>query len=144
MLALEPRYVFDAAIATKLQIVAHGSVDTHQADTTQHDIGASIVAASRDLMASTDAHPVAVDRSVEVFVRAHNLAPPNHEIAFIDSWCRSRHARQRDSEGTRIVLIDLKPRRRGADGRSLKGEHGITGIHILSHGSDGHIQLGAS
>jgi hypothetical protein len=49
MLALEPRYVFDAAIATELHDLAHAGAMPHDADTGHVEVGASIVAASHEL-----------------------------------------------------------------------------------------------
>ena len=47
-------------------------------------------------------------------------------------------------EGTRIVLIDGSRDGVAQMVDALRGEQGVTGIHIISHGSDGHIQLGTS
>ena len=153
MLALEPRYVFDAAIATELHDVSNVALDAHDSTPASHETGASIVAAANELASISESHDgahlaareTAVDRTIEALVAAHNLAPSNHEIAFIDSRLADIGTLVKSvTEGTRIVIID------GArDGvaqmvDALKGEQGITGLHILSHGSAGNLVLGSS
>jgi large repetitive protein len=152
MLALEPRYVFDAAIATEFHDLTSAGPMIHAVDAGESDVGASVVAASRDLVAfeardvsATFHRDAPVDRSIELVVNAHNLAPSNHEIAFIDSRLADLGTLVNSvPEGTRIVLIDTSRDGVAQMVDALQGEQGITGIHILSHGSDGHIQLGNS
>ena len=153
MLALEPRFVFDAAIATELHTLTDVHVDTRDVTLIATETGASIVAAARELAAidaardgvKVFARDANVDRLLEVYVTAHNLAPTNHEIAFIDNRLADLSTLISSiPEGTRIVLIDGT-----RDGvvqmvDALRGVSGITGIHILSHGSEGHLQIGAA
>jgi hypothetical protein len=151
MLALEPRFVFDAAIATALHDITHIDVTANDHHDAPVSAGAAIVTAAQDLAqdlaqfdapdaASGEAHIPGTSRLLEVLVQAHNMAPSNHEIAFIDSRLADLGTLIKAvPEGTKIVLID------GAkDGvqqmvDALKGQTGITGLHILSHGSAVHI-----
>ena len=114
MLALEPRYVFDAAVASELHDLLHpGVVDgSRSVHSSRHDTGAGIVAAAQ----SSNRMEVArqqVSRSYrpasETLVAAHNLAPSNREIAFIDSRLADLGALVcAVPEGTRIVLIEVR------------------------------------
>lgn len=155
MLALEPRYVFDAALSSEIFDAAHdAAVATPDAgEPTSAEKAASLVAAARqhdadrladspDADAGTDAQ---VGALVEAMVVAHNLAPRGSEIAFIDSRLSDLAGLiGAIPEGTRIVLVDA-----GRDGvaamiDALASEKDITGIHIISHGSAGSLQLGAA
>ena len=153
MLALEPRYVFDAAIATELHDVSNAALDAHGATPAAHETGASIVAAANELASMTESHDgadlaardTAVDRTIEALVAAHNLSTSNHEIAFIDSRLADIGTLVKSvTDGTRIVIIDGARDGVAQMDDALKGEHGVTGVHILSHGSAGNLVLGSS
>ncbi len=70
MLALEPRYVFDAAIATELHDLTHAAIEGHDWTPVVKDTGASIVTAAHELEAiaksqdgaGTAARDIGVDR----------------------------------------------------------------------------------
>jgi large repetitive protein len=155
ILALEPRYVFDAAIGAEL----HHQIDVHAAtsSTGAHSFSVSgddVAAAARVLMqpdsaAAVDAYRVpdslSVDRTLAAVIADHNQAGTQKEIAFIDSRLADLSTLINDiPDNVRIVLID--PSRDGIAQmvEALNGESGVTAIHILSHGSDGHIDLGTS
>jgi Domain of unknown function (DUF4347)/Cadherin-like domain/Bacterial Ig domain len=154
ILALEPRYVFDAAIGSELH---HQFVTTDTPDMVgDHGVNVSsheVAAAARVLMQTSDdattfrvaPDHVSTDRTVLDLIADHNLAGTQKEIAFIDSRLLDIETLVKDiPDNVRIVLID--PSRDGVAQmvEALKGENGITAIHILSHGSAGHIELGAS
>ena len=142
MIALEQQLVFDAALAAELQnLTEHSTADANHGSPSLS--GDSLIAAAQTI----DAHAVTamVEASIEAYVAEHNLAPANHEIAFVDSRLAGLDVIVAAiPEGTRIVLID------GArDGvaqmvEALKGEQGISAIHLVSHGTAGQIDLGGS
>ncbi len=149
MLALEPRYVFDAAIATELhQLTTLDAPLDHSAEVPE-SVAATIIAAGNERAAIVEQRGISLEaeflRSIENFVDAHNLAPSNHEIAFIDSRLADLGTLvSAIPEGTRIVLIDGSRDGVVQMADALRGEDGITGVHIVSHGSAGQIELGSS
>ena len=147
-LVLEPRYVFDAALGAEL---FHHSDPVDLTLTADHDAvsvsNREVAAAATALMQSgeTVADRAIAERSLSGLVAIHNQAGTQKEIAFIDSRLADIETLINDiPSNVRIVLID--PSRDGvaqmAD--ALKGESGISAVHILSHGSAGHIDLGTS
>jgi hypothetical protein len=155
ILALEPRYVFDAAIGAEL----HHQIDTlegvpvfdsHAATVSSEDVAtAARVLMQQDVSAATELYRVPGDfadvRPLASVIADHNQAGTQTEIAFVDSRLADLSTLINDiPDNVRIVLID--PSRDGVAQmvEALKGESGVTAIHILSHGSDGHIDLGAS
>ena len=153
MLQLEPRYVFDAAIGGELHHLAVDS-DYHQvADAAPHGTGESIAAAARALtnthgeksLSADDASQRASDRDLTALIAEHNRAASKTEIAVIDGGLADLSTLVNDIPAdVQIVLID-----HSRDGvaqlvKALQGTSGITAIHILSHGSEGHIELGTS
>lgn len=147
MLALEPRHVFDAAMATELIDAAHAhsvTLDAHIVDKTA-DHGAHIVDAANELAAIMPADAADRDFAVETYVAAHNLTQSNREIVFIDTRLADIGTLVSSvTDGTRIVLIDGAKDGVAQMVDALKGEQGISGIHILSHGTVGNLELGAS
>jgi len=150
MLALEPRYVFDAAMASEILDAAHDVTvaDLHIAD--HAAAGAEVVAAANAFDAEHHASGLAdtdhqVGALIEAAVTAHNMAPAGTEVAFIDNRLADLGGIiSAIPDGTRIVLIDS-----GSDAvaqmvDALKNEHDLTGIHIISHGTPGSLQLGSS
>ena len=137
MLALEPRFVFDAAIATEIQHLADQTDGVGQVPYVAEGTGDALFAAASHLADAQEA--------VSTFVDSHNIGVTGREIAFIDDRLADLGLLvSAVPDSTRIVLID------GArDGvqqmvDALQSEHDVTGIHILSHGSAGNIQLGTS
>lgn len=143
-LVLEPRFVFDAAMAAEfLDAATHLDMDT----TAQHageSTGDNIALALAQIDESA-ALPLGVTAEEQALIAAHNSASSNTEIAFIDSRLDGLDQLVAAvPAGTRIVLID------GArDGvvqmvEALRGETGISGIHLISHGTEGHLNLGSA
>ncbi len=153
MLALEPRYIFDAAMATELADIVHVTSDTGYSGPAAADTGAEMVAAARELSAFDAIHdgsgaPVSeaeFQSAISTYVDAHNLASANDEVAFVDSRLADLGTLISSiPDGTRIVLIDGS--RDGVEQMTaaLEDMQGITGVHIISHGTAGALQLGTS
>ena len=154
MLALEPRYVFDAALAHEILDAA----DTLYADhvpvqQSPAEAAKSLMDAAREFGAIADGRDDNLDRVrdsnvdplLEALVVAHNLAPRNSEIAFINSRLSGiTNLIEAVPEGTRIVLIDGSKDGVTQMVDALNSERNITGVHILSHGNAGALQLGSS
>ena len=154
MLALEPRYVFDAALGSELLDQVHATAaDTTATVDDSPAMAADIVVAARaidEIGADANAH-VAAERTghigalVEAAVEAHNLVRATSEIAFIDSALTDLPAIVAAvPEGTRVVLIDASRDGVTQIADALANETGITGIHIISHGGPGALHLGSS
>ena len=80
---------------------------------------------------------------VEATVTAHNLVRTTSEIAFIDSRLTGLpEIVSAIPDGTRIVLIDSSSDAVSQITSAIESEQGITGIHIISHGSAGSLQIG--
>jgi large repetitive protein len=151
MLALEQRYVFDAALGSELH---HQITEANVSDAGDHKqtgLGQSVAAAARAV--STGREGVSadlsdartVDRSLQDLIADHNQTAPGTAIAFIDGRLEDIATLVKDIPGdVKIVLID--PSRDGVAQMitELQGQSGVEAIHILSHGSDGSIQLGTS
>ncbi len=148
LLALEPRYVFDAALGSELTEMAFdaaaGTID--HGDIAQQ--AADLVAAASE--ADTSAHDAGGDSAdhqvsllVDATVTAHNLVRTNSEIVFIDSRLSGLpDLVSAVPEGTRIVLIDSASDAVTQITSALEQEQGITGVHIISHGTPGSLQIG--
>ena len=147
MMALEQRFVFDAALAGDLHHLADHTGDAAASDHAHHGVsGEALVAAARSLSPDqADTHGWAPDRSLLTLVAEHNRAPSNHQVAFIDGRVADIATLVKDiPEGTRIVLIDPSKDGVAQMVAALRGEDGITAVHILSHGNEAHVQLGSS
>jgi hypothetical protein len=143
-LALEPRYVFDAALAADL-LGGQGFIDVTVDPAAQSGYSGESIASAMSEISSANALPLGATAEDVSLVELHNQAPFNHQIAFIDSRLEGLDQLiNAVPSGTRVILID------GArDGvvqmvEALRGESGISGIHLISHGSEGNLQLGSA
>ena len=149
MMALESRFVFDAAIGAELhhQMV---DVDLNSSTATQHhDTSESVATAARTLMASNgndnNVQADSADRNLAGLIDGHNSVSAQTEIAFIDSRLLDIETLVADiPDHVRIVLID--PSRDGVVQMmsALQGASDVSAIHVISHGSAGQLELGSS
>ncbi len=145
MLALEPRYVFDAALASELHdIIAPDAMPENPAQLPEVT-GDDMLLAASELAGQQGAETPVELASVEQLVSLHNLSVDTREIAFVDSRLAGLdEIVGAVPQGIRIVLIDGE--RDGVEqiAETLHGESGITGIHIISHGGPGELHLGGT
>jgi Domain of unknown function (DUF4347)/Cadherin-like domain/Bacterial Ig domain len=153
ILALEPRYVFDAAIGAELHHQFDTALTTDMASDRPTISSHEVAAAARVLMQTSDdattfriaPDNVSSDRALGDLIADHNQEGTQKEIAFIDSRLADIPTLVKDiPSDVRIVLIDASRDGVAQMVEALRGDNGITAIHILSHGSEGHIELGAS
>ncbi len=130
LLALEPRIVFDAAaVATADQMIDDASRQ-------QGEAGAPDARASEFAQPETTAFPDAAEG-------ADPLAQQRHEIAFVDgSLSNVAGLIAGIDPSVEIVMLDAS--RDGVEqiAAALQGRQGLDAIHILSHGSEGRLNLG--
>ena len=145
MLVLEQRFVFDAALAAELT----GHLATVDADAAQPNayegLGLSTAAAAQELSTPANDGAPAVERSLSELVLDHNSGGSASSIAFIDDRLADiPELIAGISSDVRIVLIDG-----ASDGvaqmlATLQGESDLSAIHVIAHGSEGHLELGMS
>ncbi|MCW2242495.1 VCBS domain-containing protein [Azospirillum canadense] len=140
-LALEPRFLFDAAgVATAVE-VAHA--DDHAIPAATPDPHA----VDQQLLAGLAAQPAAADAAAQPAAPPATSAPapaqPAHEVVFVDaSVPQYEKLLQGLPPATQVVTIDANRDGLAQIADALKGQQNVTGIHILSHGSAGEISLG--
>ena len=145
--ALEQRIAFDAAGATTAAAVAE-----HQAaqDDTAHTAATdAAVAQLQQLATAMAAPPTDVMPDVAEFkptiepTTAATSAAVTHEIVFIDSKVQDRETLLAGINPNAEVIV-LDATRDGVDqiADALRGRSDVDAIHIISHGSDGQVQLG--
>ena len=139
LLALEPRMMFDAAMAATTGAVTEARV-AESGEPAHHDAEPSL--SEPHQVESRDA--AAPERGQADMIEA---APPEggREIVFIDTAVADYRQLVEAWKGRgEIVLID-----RNADGldqvrAALAGRSDVTAIHIVSHGSEGVLNLGTT
>ena len=147
LLALEPRYVFDAALAMQIAEASEvASEPVGEGPQTSGDAADLLEAAREWTDAGLDRHADAqVGALLDATIEAHNLIAAGREIAFIDGRLADLTSLVAAiPEGTRIVLIDGSRDGVQQMADALRGSDGITGIHIIAHGQAGSLQLGSS
>ena len=150
MLALEPRYVFDAALASDIlhsadQLAGAPPRDTSAAQSVAGLFAAAGHGATLNEPLRDHAADAQVRALIDTLVDGRNAAASSQEIAFIDSRLSDiAGILSAIPEGTRIVMIDAN--RDGVEQmvEAMRSEAGVTGIHIISHGQAGSLQLGSS
>ena len=137
MFALEPRIVFDAAAAATADHAADQVAKQQAADAIDGPGAASEASAAHEPMSDTDGIVFApADAPIE---------SPRIEIAFVDATVTNVQSLLAGiPSGVEVVLID--PAKDGIDqiAQALAGRQDIDAIHILSHGSEGQLQLGTA
>ena len=129
MLALEPRFMFDAAGVASAADAASQALPE---DVYRHD--ASDDSTARLVSALADQSPAA----------AHSGASQERtEIVFIDTSIKNwAMLREGVRSGVEVVLLDANRNGLEQMAQALAGRGGLDAIHVLSHGSDGEVQLG--
>ena len=138
LVALEKRYVFDAALAGELADLAGTKstiVGDHGAD---GSLGATLLAATTATTASTESRTVDVGH-------VDTSATAAHAVYFIDGNVEDKATILAGlPAGADVVILD--PTRDGvaqiAD--AMASRSGVDQIHLFSHGNEGSLQLGSS
>ena len=137
LLALEPRMMFDAAVAaTNEAVLGHVRADmgTHRAlpvATDSADHGA--------------VHALAADTQQQPAATTATAAPASHQIIFIDTSVENYQqlAAEWASRGE-VVLINDQSDGLAQIEATLAHETDVSAIHIVSHGSEGALYLGTT
>ena len=126
-LALEPRFLFDAAgLMAGLDIAGAVDPDSHS---------------------GPDGHP---DPSVADSIMAPSMTPPvpavgPREIVFIDAGVADAgKLTDHLDQGTLTVVLDSRRDGLAQISQALDGLQGVETIHLVSHGGPGYLQLGAT
>jgi large repetitive protein len=131
MLALEPRFVFDAAlVVTAADALNHDDPNADTGHSAGHDdIAASVIA---DTSPAAVAEPGATPAGSDV-----------RQIVFVDSHVRNyRELTAGLGSDTQVVVLEAARDGLSQISETLAGRRGIEAVHILSHGSDGAVMLG--
>lgn len=124
LMALEPRIMFDASVGVVAQDAANQTTVDATKDSTSYQESSQSPAAS----ASTDGRAQQAQRSEVVFVDGQV-----NDLTQLLSGL---------SANAEVVILD--PSKDGLQQMAdyLKGREGLDAIHLLSHGSDGMVQIG--
>ena len=124
LMALEPRIMFDASVGVVAQDAASQTTVDATKDSTSYQESSQSPAAS----ASTDGRAQQAQRSEVVFVDGQV-----NDLTQLLSGL---------SANAEVVILD--PSKDGLQQMAdyLKGREGLDAIHLLSHGSDGMVQIG--
>ncbi|MWV14334.1 DUF4347 domain-containing protein, partial [Pseudomonas sp. R-28-1W-6] len=134
LMALEPRILFDGAVAATVADTATPAADASAADAAPQDASHAATPATGDSRPSSDA-PQA----------GGTASQPSQTVVFIDSRIvDSASLLENVAPGTQIVSLDA-----GKDGLSqiadyLDQHQGMTSVQIIAHGSSGDLWLGNS
>jgi hypothetical protein len=126
-LALEPRFMFDAAGAATTELILDEAADpTAAAGGGDAGLAAALVEATAGVAQAATAatgptEVVAIDTGVEGWEALRDAAKPGAEVILLDP--------------TRDGLAQLV--------EALDERSGISAIHVLSHGGEGQVQLGS-
>ena len=147
LIALEPRYMFDAAGAATGVEVAADTVAQQQAEhaINQADHPADHVADHAVDSGHVEPIPAAVDSAENLAASLADLgSPPDKtEIVFVDRNVANYETLIQGINGN-AELVFLDSNRDGVDqiAETLSGRENIDAIHIISHGDAGQLQLG--
>jgi hypothetical protein len=130
LLALEPRIVFDAAA---------GATADQTADQVAQQQAESVV----DAPPQTEAYDATSDADALDLVAVAAAGEQRQEIAFVDGSVRDVDQIIAGLDPA-IEVVMLDSTRDGVEqiAAALQGRSGIDAIHIVSHGSQGHLNLG--
>ncbi|MBP7337271.1 DUF4347 domain-containing protein, partial [Niveispirillum sp.] len=129
-IALEPRMMFDAAaVATAADVVQEAATKPLPDHTVDDPAVTSLLASL------TDVSPTPAASAAE---------PARREVAFIDTSVTDwQTLRDGVKEGVEIVLLDGSKDGLAQMAEWAEGKSGYDAIHVLSHGAEGQVQLGA-
>ena len=140
---LEPRILYSADVAALLGVgIAPPAALVRQLETAPPPASAPEMAL---------AALVQVQVPVQVQADTHAQAASAREIVFIDSRVTNpmqladELMRQRGTDRMfEVVMLDANQDGVAQIERALAGEHGLAAIHIISHGSDGEVEIGST
>jgi fibronectin-binding autotransporter adhesin len=142
-MALERRIAFDAAIAETVQVtVGPADVCDPAADHDPATTDLSHKTIPDTACTATDSQPAAVS----TMDMASVITAARTEIIFIDNRVTdvATLIRGLNNPGAEVVLLDANRDGVQQIADALAGRTGIDAIHILSHGAEGELRLGAS
>ncbi len=144
MLALEPRLMFDAAVAA---IAADAVVKTSVPDSAAPAEASHTATADKpaaDKTTENSGSTASNGTSAASGASAANASAPRHEIVFIDGKISdSRQVAAALPQGTEVVILDGSKDGLAQMAAYLVGRHDIDSISLISHGSTGAVQAGS-
>jgi Domain of unknown function (DUF4347)/Bacterial Ig-like domain len=136
IMSLEPRMLFDGAVAATV-------ADTAHADTAHSTTDATKPVAPADHAASNDSHP----KDVAATPTPTPAAPavPGQTVVFVDSRVKdSDSLLQGIAPGTQVVRLDGTKDGLQQIADYLDQHHGVSSVEILAHGNSGDLWLGST
>ena len=142
LLALEPRYLFDAAGVATMAETAADAVAHAQADQTVVDTGTPLDEPSGNADAPTG---VGLDDNLLNALNAYSPPSVNREIVFVDSAVEDYQTLITGIDPRAEVVI-LDPNRDGVEqiAAVLSQYQDVQAVHLLAHGDEGVLFLGNS
>src|SRR3954463_7100295 len=148
LLALEPRMLFDGALGADVAAQANA---TQQADThAQADAGTTDAKAPAAVPEDTKAPaaPAQADAGVKPAperLDAQAAGPQRNEVVFIDTTVEDyKDLLANVNPNAKVVLLDASRDGVSQIAEFLAHESNVDAVHIVSHGSEGMLQLGTA
>ncbi|MBR8656921.1 DUF4347 domain-containing protein, partial [Achromobacter sp. Marseille-Q0513] len=130
-LALEQRFMFDAAAVAATADAAHAA---------RPEAAPPAEAQRADAARQADATPAAAD----VARTAMAADAPRREVAFVDSQVKDyQQLVAQLRPGTEVIVLDKTRDGLQQIADALRGRSGIDAIHIIGHGAEGSLRLGS-
>jgi hypothetical protein len=134
LMALEPRILFDGAVAATVADTATPTADASAADATTQDVSHAATPATGDSRPSSDAPQ-----------GGETASQPSQTVVFIDSRVvDSASLLENAAPGTQIVSLDADKDGLSQIAEYLDQHQGMTSVQIIAHGNAGDLWLGNS
>ncbi|MDG2538422.1 DUF4347 domain-containing protein [Dyella jiangningensis] len=143
LMALEPRIVYDASVAA-VGTQHHAEADTHVAGTRAiAHARETAIAVERD--GGTSSRSATWVRGADQAGRDTGAATATHAVVFVDpSVANYQQLVSGLPKGTAIVVLDANSDGLAQMAQYLQQHEGVESIHLVSHGADGQVQVGAT
>ena len=133
LMALEPRILFDGAVAATVADTATPTADASAADATTQDVSHAATPATGDSRPSSDAP------------QGGTASQPSQTVVFVDSRVvDSASLLENAAPGTQIVSLDADKDGISQIAEYLDQHQGMTSVQIIAHGNAGDLWLGNS
>ena len=136
MMALEPRFMFDAAGVATAGVVADKN----------HDAATPVPVVDKTASGASDSHTDLVSALAKsVVMPAATVASKGVEIAFIDSRVQDSQTLIADLRpGVQLVILDPNMDGIAQITQALQNAGTVSSVHILTHGAPGELFLGST
>ena len=145
LMALEPRIVYDASVAAVGVAQHHAEVGAHVAGARPALAHANEVAAAVANDASAEAHANASVRNFAQAGRDAGSGSQARQVVFVDpSVANYQQLMAGLPQGTAVVVLNSNGDGLAQMAQYLQQHPGVDSIHLVSHGENGAIQVGAT